>query len=279
VGDHRKVKALGYGEILANGGLIDTWREAFDIEPGEVLSLVGAGGKTTLMFALARELAAPKKLVITTTTTKIFYPSSSDTPYVLVSEKDDEIADFILNKAEKYGHITIASENIVSSGKLKGLDPELIAGLCRLKPVSCIIVEADGAAGRPLKAPNIDHEPVIPQNSSLVIPVVGIDALGCELSEAHVFRSEIAAKLSGNALGDVVSPDTVATLMTHPSGIICGSPVQSRIVPFVNKTDLNDGLSNARILASRILKAGHPQIGRVVLGQAKSQPPVLEVVT
>ena len=74
-------------------------REAFDIKPGEVVSLVGAGGKTTLMFALARELAAPQKLVITTTTTKIFYPSPSDTPYVLVSENEDEIADFILSNA------------------------------------------------------------------------------------------------------------------------------------------------------------------------------------
>ncbi|MCP4575233.1 MAG: putative selenium-dependent hydroxylase accessory protein YqeC [Deltaproteobacteria bacterium] len=257
----------------------DTLTEAFDIQPGDVISLVGAGGKTTLMFALAGELTARKKLVITTTTTKIFYPSSSDTAYVLVSEEENEIADFILSKGDQYGHITIASEKIVSSGKLKGIDPELVSRLCRLSPVDCVIVEADGAARKPLKAPDIDFEPVIPQNSSLVIPVVGIDALGCALTEAHVFRSEIAAKISGTAIGEIVSMDTITRLITCPSGIIYGAPDHARIVPFINKMDLSEDLSNGRALASRILDVRHPRIDRVVLGQAKFQPQIREVVS
>lgn len=256
----------------------DTLSRAFDIQPGEVISLVGAGGKTTLMFALARELAEQRKLIVTTTTTKIFYPSSSETPYVFVSEKENEITDFILKKGEDYGHMTIASENIASSGKLRGVNPGLISKLCKLDPVTCIIVEADGAAGRPLKAPNIDFEPVVPQDSSLVIPVVGIDALGCKLVEAHVFRSEIAAKLLGVSLGEVVSLDMIVGLLTHPSGILYGSPAHARIVPFINKTDVSEGLSNARALAFRIMEAKHPQIDRVVLGQAAFQSQVREVI-
>jgi probable selenium-dependent hydroxylase accessory protein YqeC len=256
-----------------------TLREAFDIQPDEVISLVGAGGKTTLMFALARELAESGNIVITTTTTKIFFPSSSDTPHVLVCRDDKEIIEFILKRGEEFGHITIASEKMSSSGKLKGVTPEFIAELRNLNPVTYIIVEADGAAGRPLKAPNTVYEPVIPRISSLVIPVVGIDALGCELIEEHVFRSEIAAKLSGTAMGGLVTPDTIALIMTHPSGIVCGSPVHARIIPFINKTDRDKTLSNAKILASRILKARHAQVDRVVLGQAKLDPPVLEVFT
>jgi len=253
-------------------------KAAFDIQPGEVISLVGGGGKTTLMFALARELMAQKGLVITTTTTKIFTPTLSDTPYVLVSAEENEIIDFILKNGSRYGHITIASEKIASSGKLKGINSELIATLRILNPVTCIIVEADGAAQRPLKAPDTDYEPVIPQNSSLVIPVAGIDALGCKLIEEHVFRSEIAAKLTGMAVGEIVSADTIATLMTKQTGMIFGSPVDARIIPFINKIDLNDNLIEARDLASRILGEKHPQIGRVVLGQAKFQPSVLEIV-
>jgi len=252
--------------------------EAFDVRSGEVISLVGGGGKTTLMFALARELTVHKGLVITTTTTKIFHPSSWETPYVLISEKEDEIMEFILRKWDKYGHITIASEKLGSPKKLKGIEAELISKLYGLGPVTHIIVEADGAAGRPLKAPNTDYEPVIPGISSLVIPVVGIDALGCEMNEAHVFRSEIAAELSGTAMGETVTPGTIATLITHPSGIIYGAPRQARIIPFINKTDLDDGLSKARILASRILEEQHPQIDRIVVGQAKFQTPVIEVV-
>ena len=263
---------------MASEGNIGKLREAFDIQSGEVISLVGAGGKTTLMFALARELSARKRLVITTTTTKIFYPPSWETPYVLISEEEDEIVDFILSKFDQYGHITIASEKLDFSEKLKGIDPELVSKLCGLDPVSNVIVEADGAAGRPLKAPNTDFEPVIPEISSLVIPVVGVDALGCILKEAHVFRSEVAAKLSGTAIGERVTRDMIATLVTHPSGITYGSPGQARIVPFINKTDLDDGLSRARALAARILDEQHPRINRIVLGQAKFQPPVIEVI-
>ena len=261
----------GYGEV-------ETLREAFDIQPAEVISLVGAGGKTTLMFALARELMARKGVVITTTTTKIYPPSLSDTPYVLVSEDGGEIRDFILASGERYGHITIVSERIASSGKLRGISTGLVNVLKNLKLVNYVIIEADGAAKRPLKAPNIAYEPVIPADTSLVIPVVGVDVLGHELQDEFVFRAEIAARLTGTKMGEIVSSDMIAILMTHPSGIIYGSPVHARVVPFINKVDFNDSLSDARILASRILEAQHPQIDRVVLGQAKFRPPVLEVL-
>ncbi len=258
---------------------MDTLRESFDIQPGEVISLVGAGGKTTLMFSLARELILQKCLVITTTTTKIFPPSPADTSFLLVSEDREAITDFILREGGKHGHITVASEKIASSGKLRGIEPELIQGICEQSPEACIIVEADGAAGRPLKAPNIEHEPVIPQNSSLIIPVVGIDALGCELRDEYVFRADVAARLSGRAVGEIVSQETIATLLTHPSGIVHGSPVHARIIPFINKMDLKGSLAEARSLAALILRAEHPQIDRVVLGQANCQPPDIEVIS
>lgn len=256
-----------------------TLTEAFNIRPGEVISIVGAGGKTTLMFALAHEIIKDAGgLVITTTTTKIYPPSESDTRYVLISPDRDEIMDFVLKRGYRYGHITIASGFIPSTGKLKGIDPELVPTLSKLATVTAVIVEADGAAKRPLKAPDTDFEPVIPVNSSLVIAVVGLDALGCVMDDQHVFRSEIAARLTGTPPGKTVSLETIALLVTHRSGIAFGAPPQARIVPLINKVDLAGGINDARALALRILAANHPQIDRVVLGQVKFHPYVLEVV-
>ena len=68
------------GKILTSVKTINSLKEAFDIHPKDVISLVGAGGKTTLMFALSRELSLHKEVVITTTTTKIFPPSTHDPP-------------------------------------------------------------------------------------------------------------------------------------------------------------------------------------------------------
>lgn len=257
---------------------INSLREALDIQPKELVSLVGAGGKTTLMFVLARELCNNIGLVITTTTTKIFPPPSSNTTSLLISREEKEIIDFIYENAGKVGHVTIASESLADCGKLQGMSPLLVSKLIRLTPVNCIIVEADGASRRPLKAPNPAVEPLIPQQTSLVIPVVGIDALGCKLSEETVFRSAIASKLTGLPLGGIVSPETIVTLILHPSGIITGSPNQARIIPFINKVDLYADLSIARDLASKILDRSHPRIRRVVLGQAQLKPPVIEVV-
>jgi probable selenium-dependent hydroxylase accessory protein YqeC len=252
-------------------------KEALDIKPGEVISLVGAGGKTTLMFALARELASSEKCVVTTTTTKILEPSSAETPLLLVEADEKQMVRVLLQNLDKYKHITLASENL-PSGKLKGVSPELVVKLAELNQVSYIIVEADGAARKSLKAPN-PTEPVIPYNTSLVIPVVGIDAVGCRLTEEDVFRPEIASKLLGLPLGEVISAEAIALLITHPQGIIKGSPAQARIIPFINKVDLDEGLSKGRDLANKILAMGHSQIEQVVLGQAKFPEPAVEVIS
>jgi probable selenium-dependent hydroxylase accessory protein YqeC len=252
-------------------------REALDIELGEVISLVGGGGKTTLMFALAQELAAGGEFVITTTTTKMLEPSSSETPLLLLEVDEEQMVRTLLRHVDKYRHITLASERL-SSGKLKGVSLELVAKLAELNQVSCIIVEADGAERKSLKAPG-PSEPVIPYDTSLVIPVVGIDAVGCRLTEEDVFRPEIVSKLLGLPLGEVISAESVALLVTHPQGIIKGSPAHARIIPFINKVDLDEGLPKGRELASKILAMRHPQIEQVTLGQAQLPDPVVEVIS
>ena len=156
-----------------------TLSEALDIKPGEVISLVGCGGKTTLMFALARELATSGSCVITTTT-KIFERLPSQTPLLLLEVDAEEMIGLLLQNMDKYRHITLASERL-ASGKLNGISPDLVVRLAEVNRVSYIIVEADGAAHKSLKAPT-PTEPVIPYNTSLVIPIVGIDAVGCRLT-------------------------------------------------------------------------------------------------
>ena len=83
----------------------------------------------------------------------------------------------------------------------------------------------------------------------------------------------------GISIGEIISAEAIAFLITHPQGIIKGSPGQARVVPFLNKADLDDGLKKGREIAGEILRAGHPRIDRVILGQAQSSDPVVEVVS
>lgn len=250
--------------------------QAFDIQPGEVISLVGAGGKTTLMFALAGELASGGGVIATTTTTKIFEWQAAGT-HLIIESDDEKMIAMLLEQIKEHRQVTLAKERLPGEGKLSGISPELVAKLAKLEQVSCIIIEADGAARKPLKAPNAT-EPVIAPNTSLVIPVVGFDALGSKLTEEEVFRPEIISRLTGLSMGDTISADAIATLITHPDGITKGSPPDARIIPVINKVDLAGDLSEAEELANRILEKGHPRIERVVLGQIQLPEPIAKIV-
>ena len=67
-------------------------REKILPHEGGVISLVGAGGKTTLMFRLARELADTGERVLTTTTTRILRPTKEQSASVVVSHDVKETA-------------------------------------------------------------------------------------------------------------------------------------------------------------------------------------------
>lgn len=250
--------------------------EALGIKPREVISLVGAGGKTTLMFCIAKELVRNGKKVVVTTTTKILEPTTEETGFLFIDSDEEKIKDFLERHLDRYHPITIARERL-GSGKLKGVSPNLVDELWGSHDIDTIIIEADGAAGRPVKAPR-EWEPVIPSSTSLVVAILGIDGAEVKLNEDNVFQSEGVSKLTGISMGERLTEEAMATLMTHSEGIFKGTPSSSRVVAFLNKVDIPNGVAKAESIARKILEKGHPRIERVVLGQLKNEPPVAEVI-
>ena len=250
-----------------------TIEEALSLKNREVISLVGGGGKTTLMFALGNELSSKGKGIVVTTTTKIWEPAPSPSFALFLSEKFSEMKKWVVNNLQKYSYLVVAQKKL-TDGKLQGIVPQWVEELDSLPGVSFVLVEGDGAAGRSLKAPR-EGEPVVPLNTSLLIPVVGIDALGCPLEERHVFRSKIAARVLNMALGSTVTEAMITRLLEQ---IIKVRPPNARVIPFINKVDLPGGLEKARKLASHLQRIEGVKIERVVLGQAQSHPVVKQIV-
>jgi probable selenium-dependent hydroxylase accessory protein YqeC len=252
--------------------------DAFEIGKHEVVSVVGGGGKTTLMFALARELAAMGMPVITTTTTKLIEtePSLHGSPLLLLEEDAGKLLRLLTGKVKEYGHVTVAAGTLPGPGKLEGIDPCTVDKIAAMG-IAGIIIEADGARHKPVKAPS-DTEPVIPASTTLVVPVVGMDALGAKLTEDEVFRPEIISRLTGLATGGSLGVDDIAMLVTHTEGIAKGAPTGARIIPLLNKIN-GENFSAARDIARRILLKRHPQIHKVVLGNVRDADPVIGVVT
>ncbi|RME87603.1 MAG: putative selenium-dependent hydroxylase accessory protein YqeC, partial [Anaerolineae bacterium] len=114
--------------------------------------------------------------------------------------------------------------------------------------------EADGARGRPLKAPAA-HEPVVPVFASLAVVVAGMNGLGKPLDEAWVHRPERFAALTGLRMGQKISSGALAQALTHPEGGLKGIPPGTRRVALLNQADTTLRQSQAASLAKRLLEA------------------------
>lgn len=208
------------------------------------ISLVGAGGKTSLLFALAQGFAAAGERVLTTTTTKIFPPAPAQSRLVLHWDGGDLAP--VRDALAQHAHVTVVQGLTGTGEKCLGLAPEAVDRLQHAGLADRILIEADGAARRPLKIPAA-HEPVIPASTDCCIGVMGLSALGRPFGPETVFRHELAAPIleSSNApdvktsrTGDSrISPLLLAALAAHPQGLFKGCPEGARRITFCNKAD------------------------------------------
>ncbi|TWJ13191.1 putative selenium-dependent hydroxylase accessory protein YqeC [Geobacter argillaceus] len=238
-----------------------------ELEPRGVMSFVGGGGKTSLMFHLARQLALAGMRVLTTTTTKIFVPTAEQSATVLVARDPHEVLEQAATGHGATRHLTAAAERMADTGKLKGFAPEAIATFVESGRFDWILVEADGAARRPLKAP-ADHEPVIPEETTILIAVAGLEVVGSPLGEELVFRSGLAGELMGLSPGECITEQAMARLIAHPQGAFKGAPAESRRFVFLNKADTLPRREAATRVAGELQRQAPHAAEAVIVGQA-----------
>jgi len=246
-----------------------TLEQALCIGKREVISLAGGGGKTTLMYALGRELPLRRNGIILTTTTKILEPEPSPFFIQFLSRNLREVKEWVAKNSQRHVCLLIAGEKL-PGGKLAGIPPAWIEEIFRMDGVSVIVNEADGAAGRPLKALS-EGEPVIPKNTTLFLPIIGIDAMCHHLDEEWVFRSAIASRLLNLPIGSMITQDVMARLMQK---LLESAPAGVRVVPMINKIDVPGGLEKAQKLAGYLLAIASPLIRRIILCQLRPTPVV-----
>ena len=130
---------------------------AFGSAQKDVIVLVGGGGKTTLMFRLADELAASGRRVVTTMTTRIFVGQMLRGP-ATDTEKEAKLLAELPAALDAYRHVIVAGEVIVEDDKVQGVSPALLDRIAAQPAVDAMIVEATGSRRLPFKAP-APHEP------------------------------------------------------------------------------------------------------------------------
>jgi probable selenium-dependent hydroxylase accessory protein YqeC len=248
--------------------IMTSFHEELLPEEGGVISLVGGGGKTTLMFRLAAELAHIGETVLTTTTTKIFEPSEEESSHVIVSKDPKEVLRNSALFLRHTAHITAARERLVSKGKLAGFKPSDIEFFMKKGGFKWILVEADGAFRKPIKAP-AEHEPVIPECSMCAIAVVGLDAIGKSLDDRWVFRPRLYSQVTGLSLGSPVTERSVASVILADKGLLKGCPPGAKRRVFLNKAEREERLAAGEVVASLLRKEGKGKIDRILIGSAE----------
>jgi molybdenum cofactor cytidylyltransferase len=245
--------------------------KALELKRGDLVSLVGAGGKTTTMFRLAGELASLGWNVITTTTTMIWREDRCG--FTILEREGDRLLDQVSAALADHDPVCVASRYDEAKGKLIGIDPSLADALIALPQVDAVIVEADGAKGRSLKAP-ADYEPVIASSTSILIPVAAVDAIGRPLDDRTVHRPEIVVRITGSQPGETVTAELMSTVLLHPEGGLKNAPPRARVVPLINKVSAST-MSSARQVAR--LLVDEPRVERILLSAVAEDDPVKEV--
>lgn len=247
--------------------------DALGVQRGDVVSFVGAGGKTTALLRLGYELVQDGWRVLATTTTRIgeeqlaLFPHHARWNSNLL--RGLELAELL----DTHRFVFVYQE--ARAGKAVGIPSEQVSRLIDEMNADILLIEADGARQMPLKAPR-NHEPVIPLDTTIVVGVAGLDALGRPLQDV-AFNPQPIYDRYGFAPEGLVQPAWIAQIMRDETLGLKNVPSTARVVTLLNKADLSAGLyARGRRAAQLILRRSG--VSSVAIGTVqRSKDPIFEV--
>ena len=210
--------------------------DLIDLPAHPLISIVGAGGKTTTMYTLASELAQRGGRVITTTTTQIFFPEPGQTGTLIVAAETPTLLEMISAAWQQYRRVTVAGA-IIRADKLAGLQPGQPYELLMHSGAGAVIVEADGARHRMIKAP-AEHEPVIPTHTNIALLMMSAGAINQPLSAEVAHRPERIASVVDMSLGEILTPIRIARLVTSEQGALKHIPKAATTYLLITRASL-----------------------------------------
>ena len=166
-------------------------------EQKTVISVIGAGGKSSLIQHLAECYSKQNKKVLVTTTTHIWKPMND------TFAESMEMAERLWDKKQ---YVVVGEET--KQKKLKALSVEKLQPYWQRADV--ILIEADGAKGYPCKVSNTT-EPVIMSETTSVLMVMGLKTLGKRMRDV-CFRCELVMDLLDEDRDHVMTEEDLMTI-------------------------------------------------------------------
>jgi molybdenum cofactor cytidylyltransferase len=244
--------------------------KAFNIARGDVVALTGAGGKTSALIALGHELADDGWRVLATSSVGFGDEQARLMPHTLPYAAS---AEQLTDALHKHGFVFAHGQR--NSGGFEGAPPQWFGWALDSLDADVLLVEADRAAGLPLKAPYPD-EPMIPPETSLVIPMASLSALGTPLDAEHVYNPQAMIERYGFYEGAPVRAPWLAQVVRDEELGLCGVPERARVIALLNAVPPSGYLRlRAHLIARMILRSR--RVSGVAIGSARSANPISEV--
>ncbi|MGZ8451347.1 MAG: selenium cofactor biosynthesis protein YqeC [Candidatus Binatia bacterium] len=242
-------------------------RDALGVTRGEMVSLIGAGGKTTTLFRLAKELRDQGCKLLVTTTTKFSKPTKPHIDRLFLVDDVQALLDVCADIAAPA--IIGAGCGVNREGELLGMPAPWLDRLNLDGAFDAILIEADGAASGLFKIP-ADGEPVIPESCQTTVWIVAIKILGKPLTDQWVHGSARARELLGLPAQALVSEEILLQLVQHEEGCLKGIPPASRKLALINQADSPAEMAAAQALGEKLQKLNFDKV--VITSHASVEP-------
>ncbi len=248
--------------------------DALRVTPRRTVAFVGAGGKSSAMARLAAELATQGPIVLTTTAKLALSQAALAESHLII--QDASSLSSLPALLDEHGSVLVTRGVARGEPKWLGLDLSSLESLRRTSAQvgAPLLIEADGARGRSLKAPG-PHEPIVPSFADLVVPVAGLDIVGMPLDEQWVHRVDRVSQVLGLRPGATIEVEHVATLLGAPDGGLQGIPPGAEVRVLLNKANTPERLEAGRSIARFLL--ANPRIQAAIVGSVNEEPPAREM--
>lgn len=235
--------------------LIDT----FKINNKDIITIIGAGGKTSLMFSASSLLRNDYKVLVTTTT-HIYVPDNNlyDKIIMLTHFENENYNNILQNN--KNGVYVIGS-HIVNNSKIKGLTFDMLDKITPYFDV--VIIEGDGSKEKSLKGWN-DNEPVIYPKTTKTIGIVDISSIGIDINEENIHRVDKFLDIINDYSNNKVNIEHLEKLILNENGLF--KFYKGEKILFINKVEDINKRKNALNIIKDIKNENQSYIDKFIYG-------------
>jgi len=235
--------------------LIDT----FKIANKDIITIIGAGGKTSLMFS-ASSLLRNKYKVLVTTTTHIYIPDKNIyDEIIMINDFTNKYYQSILEN-NKNG-VYVVGNHIVNNCKIKGLTFEMLDKIIPYFDIA--IIEGDGSKEKSLKGWN-DLEPVIYPKTTKTIGLLDITSIGLDINEENIHRVDRFLDIINDYSANKVTIEHLEKIVLNENGLFKINKGEN--ILFINKVESTIDKINTLNLIKNIKCKNNSNISNYIYG-------------